>query len=246
MLPNPRWRRNSSADGGTRGGQNPSLIMNPDQILFALRVPSVIRVQPTAVLLGFCVDAVYFFVDEGLIDAIGATDGVELLFDGAYINSLRYNAKWKAKAVKAWRARNHEKNERQKANRLKKQNETATLRSKAQPDCPATSRPSSIVDKVSGKISKLSSVIIICGAFLVGSSARSVTADYQVPARHIRRKKHNHNKLCGKVLLLSGLAKRPRAVRAQRHAPECSFRQNSGQYPRQDCRQTTFHHEVRS
>ena len=101
-------------------------------------------------------------------------------------------------------------------------------------------------DKVSGKISKLSRVIVICSAILLGRSAYSITADYQVSTRHIRRKQRNHNRLCCKALLFRGLARVPPALRVQRHAPKCSCRQNSGQSAGQDLRHTTFHHEIRS
>lgn len=97
--------------------------MQADQILYVLRLPAVLRVAVVAVLLGFCRDAIYFFVEEGLLKPIGACEGVELLFDSTYINSLRSDAKWKAKAVAAWRAHTREKNEKQKAAKLRKQNE---------------------------------------------------------------------------------------------------------------------------
>ena len=67
-----------------------------------------------AVLLGFCDEAIYFFVDVGLLKPIGASEKVELLFDSAYINSLRHDTKWKTKAVNAWRAHTKERNEKAK------------------------------------------------------------------------------------------------------------------------------------
>lgn len=88
--------------------------MERERILFALRLPAVLRVCLVAVLLGFCEDAIYFFVEEGLLKPIGAAERVELLFDSAYINNLRYDSKWKTKAVNAWRAHTKERNERAK------------------------------------------------------------------------------------------------------------------------------------
>jgi hypothetical protein len=88
--------------------------MERERILFALRLPAVLRVCLVAVLLGFTDDAIYFFVDVGLLKPIGAAERVELLFDSAYINSLRSDSKWKAKAVSAWRAHVKERNEKAK------------------------------------------------------------------------------------------------------------------------------------
>jgi hypothetical protein len=93
--------------------------MDRERILFALRLPAVLRVCLVAVLLGFCDDAIYFFVEKGLLKPIGASEKVELLFDSAYINGLRHDPKWKAKAVNAWRAHTKERNEKAKAKRRK-------------------------------------------------------------------------------------------------------------------------------
>jgi len=90
------------------------MLADREKILFALRLPAVLRVCLVAVLLGFCEDAIYFFVEEGLLKPIGAGEKVELLFDSAYINGLRYDAKWKLKAVNAWRAHTKARNEKAK------------------------------------------------------------------------------------------------------------------------------------
>jgi len=64
------------------------------RILFVLRLPARLTVLEVSVLLGFHVDAIRFLVKIGLLEAIGQTEDVELMFDAAYIDGLRRNPKW--------------------------------------------------------------------------------------------------------------------------------------------------------
>jgi len=94
--------------------------MDPYRILFVLRLPARLTVTEIAILLGFHVDGIRNLVKIGLLDALGETEGVELMFDGIYADGLRRNPKWKEKATNAERARVRTKNDKQKENRSKK------------------------------------------------------------------------------------------------------------------------------
>jgi hypothetical protein len=94
--------------------------MDPWRILFVLRLPGRLTVQEVAILLNFHVDAVRHLVKLGLLEAIGQTTDVELMFDAVYIDALRRDAKWLRKATDATRAHNRKRNEAQAAQRIAK------------------------------------------------------------------------------------------------------------------------------
>jgi hypothetical protein len=98
-------------------------IMDPLRILFVLRLPARLTVLEVSVLLNFHVDAIRYLVKIGLLEAIGQIEDVELMFDAAYIDGLRRNTKWIAKATNAVRSHVHERNEAQKARKQLKTKE---------------------------------------------------------------------------------------------------------------------------
>jgi hypothetical protein len=97
--------------------------MDPQRILFVLRLPGRLTVIEVAILLNFHVDAVRYLVKIGLLEAIGETEDVELMFDAVYIDGLRHNPKWLTKATNAVRANNHNRNQKQAAKRKAKAQE---------------------------------------------------------------------------------------------------------------------------
>ena len=100
-------------------------MLDAEKILVVLRRPGIVRAGPVAVRLGLTVDAVRFLTKEGHIDALGATEGVELAYDSDYIEELAHNHKWKVKALTADRSRIGKKNQKQKAKAEKKKIEKA-------------------------------------------------------------------------------------------------------------------------
>lgn len=94
--------------------------MEPERILFVLRLPARLTVLQVAILLNFHVDAIYYFVKIGLLEPIGESQDVQFFFNAQYVNQLRYNSKWLRKATNAWRTYTHNRTAAQKAARAKK------------------------------------------------------------------------------------------------------------------------------
>jgi hypothetical protein len=94
--------------------------MDPEKILFVLRLPARLTVPLVAMLLNFHAEAIYYLVDIGLLETIGPSEGVQLYFEAGYVNRLRHNSAWIAKATAAWRAHTAQKNARQNAKNSRK------------------------------------------------------------------------------------------------------------------------------
>jgi hypothetical protein len=94
--------------------------MDPERILFVLRLPARLTVLQVAILLNFHADAIYYFVKIGLLEPIGEAQDVQFYFDAQYVNQHRYNSKWLRKATNAWRTHTQNRTAAQKAARAKK------------------------------------------------------------------------------------------------------------------------------
>jgi hypothetical protein len=95
--------------------------MDPEKILFVLRLPARLTVLLAAMLLNFPPAAIYYLVEIGLLETIGPSDGVQLYFDSQYVDSLRYDPVWIRIATAAWRAHIDEKNAKQNAKKAGRQ-----------------------------------------------------------------------------------------------------------------------------
>jgi hypothetical protein len=89
--------------------------MQSFRVLEVLRLPARLTVEEVSVLLGFHVDSVNFLVDEGMLEVLGEKEGVQRMFAASYVDSLRRDIKWLAKATNRVRLHHRARNAAQKA-----------------------------------------------------------------------------------------------------------------------------------
>ncbi len=87
------------------------------QVLQAFRLPARLNVEEAGALLGFHPDSIRFLVGIGLLNSLGKSVDVQLMFATIYIRRICRDEKWLRKATAAVQQHHRERNAAQIARR---------------------------------------------------------------------------------------------------------------------------------
>jgi hypothetical protein len=88
--------------------------MQAQQVLQTLRLPARLTAEQAGALLGFHPDSIAFLAKAGLMNALGQTEDVQLMFAAVHIRQLYADEKWLTRATNAVRLHHKQKNSAQK------------------------------------------------------------------------------------------------------------------------------------